>query len=1187
MKPLNIFDAGNPNTGWRSVDKLNDRAIGDFRDKSAKTSNALNAVPSPFARMHIFETAFKLVVKDAKEGQNNASEVYKGLISNCLDILELVFNLNFHKSQGDKISIVNWRISDLEQFKKGSDGQKTFQKTIDMYLRTDLPSLDGTISIIKYKDMVLGGTSPFSLLFSAPSFDRNGQGAFRDEHLDRQFDLINPNSGVQYFKKTIPFSKRKLDFKLYISKIFNDNPVLKGEMKIFYDYFRQEGIERINSDHVLKLADVRSDNGGHLSVFGVNIQGNADESSLDIFNDHIVKVGYRLNSQSFHVPTYVNDIPSRDFDFLLPVKESFLNHIDLNKIGELFQYEVIGSSIEVSYTSSSSIKPKSKVYKLPDGPNVKLEGKIIDISLDLRYKLTLGIFPFLQVIDQEQQLDPKYNDYYKVLLAVYDTNSHLQNTNDFSLDFFKKEENKINQITSETTLFNSKRFNRRGFEGGDPTASIYYEVKNTTFDVIKLNLPGAFKFSTLSGLIIPKWKRKVLGSKSFSFSVDFGTTNTFIAYADKSISESKPKHFEIGVDDAQMVMLHEVPKGEAGESITTTFRKGTNDHLVVALFNQEFVPPVLLPKEDKSPFRMPFRTAILQQRNIRDFNLFDDLNIHFSYQKTKIDDKARDAQETITNLKWDITNKTDLGSKKRIQSFIKELCLLIKYKTILNDGDPSTVSLIWFIPQSLSYGATRDYAEIWENEVKDSLQSLIAPRKVYESEAPYYFLKRNAAIDNPKSVLSIDIGGGSTDAMLFVNDIPRIGTSFNFAGNVLWSNGYDQFSNDSRSNGFYQKMHETMETKIKQSSTLSPHLTDLQHKSTDEIINFWISNSEDLPVFDLLKAADFRVVYLVHYCAVVFHLMQFIKMNNQPAPTCIIFSGNGSKYIDLLGDTSILSKISAFITEKVFGASEAEQQVILPKENRKEATCFGGIYKEKNTEFISKTHIGTQLSHPEVNGIKTYNDVENNLNSIKLSINKNITDLFEMIKALDERFSFKEILSIDYNISSIKNMVLSQLDSFFDKGYNIRKDKVVFEEPVTDSLFFYPFTGIIFELAKVSNVTLEKFIPKHVRYMSAPHSENVFHQDKIHPEITIDSIFKLMIPENNPNEAVYEIIDDHEIYRRGWMSYDTMLEPVCTCDAFPTSNSNYLLKQTKKGKLRKDGDTWVVTERLRIEFINN
>lgn len=436
MKPLNIFDSGNPNTGWRSVDKLNDRAIGDFMDKSAKTSNALNAVPSPFARMHIFETAFKLIVKDAIDGKNNASEVYKGLISNCLDIVELVFNLNFHKSQGDEISIVNWDVSNLEPFKIGTNGQKTFQKTISMYLGTDLQSLDDTISIIKYKDIVLGGTSPFSLLFSSPNLDRNSKGAFQNEYLETHFDLINPSTGVKYFKKTIPFSQRNIEFQIFISKIFNDNPVLKEKMAVFYNYFRQEGIEKTVLNYGLKLEDVRSHNGGYLNVYGINIQTNSDESSLDIFNDHIIKIGYRLNNESFHLPAYKNDVNSRDYDFLLPVKESFLKNIDLTKIDELFQYEMIGTSVKVSYGHSLGTKPKHKIFRLPDAGDAKLEGKIIDVHNDLRYKVTLGIFPFLQVVDHDNNLVDKYNDYYKLLLAVDDVSNHQLKTDGFSLDLF-------------------------------------------------------------------------------------------------------------------------------------------------------------------------------------------------------------------------------------------------------------------------------------------------------------------------------------------------------------------------------------------------------------------------------------------------------------------------------------------------------------------------------------------------------------------------------------------------------------------------------------------------------------------------------------------------------------------------------------------------------------------------------
>jgi hypothetical protein len=1183
MKPLNIFDSGSPNTGWRSVDKLSDKAIGDFMDKSAKTSNALNAVPSPFARMHIFETAFKLVVKDATDHTINASDVYKGLISNCLDIIELVFNLNFHKSQQDDIKIINWDISKLQQFSNGSSGQKTFLKTIKMYLDTDLKALDSTISIIKYKDIVLGGTSPFSLLFSAPSLDRTSSGSFRNEYLETSFDLINPSTGAKYFKKTIPFSQRKTDFQLYLAELFNQNPVLKERLKVFYNYLRLEGIERINSTASLKLQEVRSQNGGHLSVYGINMLTNADESSFDIFNDHIIKLGYRLNAAAFNLPTYKNDDDSRDYDYLLPIKESFLKNIDLHNISELFQYENIGSSIKVTYGKAGQSNPKSKVYRFPDSGDAKLEGKIIDVKSDLRYNVSLGIFPFLQVLNHDNTLNADHNDYFKVLLAVDNVGASQLRTNDFSLELFKLHDGDIKPITADTGLFNAQRFNRRNFEAGDPVASIYYQVNKTTFDVIKLNLPGAYNFSRLGGLIIPKWRKKYLGAKSYNYSVDFGTTNTFIAYADKAVPESKPKHFDISQSDLQMVMLQEVPKAEMGEAITTTYSKGANRLLVDAVYNQEFVPPVLM-REENSPFTMPFRTAMFQQQNIKDFNLFDDLNIHFAYQRIVPDSNSESYQQTITNLKWDISNKTDLGSKKRIRAFIKELCLLIKYKTILNDGDPSKVDVSWFIPQSLSYMARKDYEELWQEEVYGTLKSRQRPRMVFESEAPYYFLKKNASINNPRSVLSIDIGGGSTDAMLFVNDIPRIGTSFNFAGNALWSNGYDQFSNESRANGFYQKMHQEMDAEIVKKLKLSPHIKDLQKKSTNEIINFWISNQKDLSVFDLLKHPDFKIVYLVHYCAIIYHLLQFVKMNNQPAPTCIIFSGNGSKYIDLIGDTTLLSKISALITEKVFNSVDENLQIILPKEDRKEATCFGGIYKDKNSEFLSKTHIGTTVDFSTK--ITTYTDVENNLSAVKESIISNIMELFEIIKILDERLSFKSMLSIEYNITSIKNMVLSQVNSYFDKGYDIRKDKIDFEEEVTDSLFFYPFTGIIFDLAKTTKNDLEKFIPKNIRYASAPSAENTFQIDKTEDNVSIDSVFKISIPQNNPNEAEYEIIDDNEVYRRSWMSYQNLLEPVCNCDAFPTSNNNYLLKQTAKGKLRKDGDKWIVTERLRIEYIN-
>ena len=60
-----------------------------------------------------------------------------------------------------------------------------------------------------------------------------------------------------------------------------------------------------------------------------------------------------------------------------------------------------------------------------------------------------------------------------------------------------------------------------------------------------------------------------------------------------------------------------------------------------------------------------------------------------------------------------------------------------------------------------------------------------------ESAAPYYYYEASAQTVTTKPVLSIDIGGGSTDIVFFVDKTPKFGTSFNFAGNGLWGDGFN------------------------------------------------------------------------------------------------------------------------------------------------------------------------------------------------------------------------------------------------------------------------------------------------------------------------------------------------------------------------------------------------------------
>jgi hypothetical protein len=1188
MSVLNIFDAtGDPHTGWRYTEKLNESAISQLKDKSARTTNALNAVPSPFSRIHTFDTAFKLVTRDLKEGQDRASEIYRELVSDGLDAIELAFNANYHRSQGDELTFVNWTMADLVTLQTGNYGQNVLSKTLQTFIEADFDQGQLEISMVKYKGLVIAGSSPFTLMFTTSNLDKSRSEKpgmrFRSTRYNTGFDLVNPSSGKTYFSKIVPFSKRSGAFKNYLVGLFDQNKQWKtGRTKVLWDYLVAEGADRVIVKHSPTKANL-STNGGIFKVGEVPLNANADVFSAEIFNDHIVRVEYKLNKQCFYTPTYQNDIDGRQFDFLLPLKPEFFAHFKPQDIPKYFTYELLGERVRISYRNEGLEKPLTKDYVFQG--NGKTEGRIISKGKGADYTFMLGVFPFLKVMNADGTQAEQYNDFYKVSLSVEGgMNQALLNTDNFGLEFFKIAGSGVERISSDGERYNAKRQVRRAFESPDSLASIYYQVNGSHFDLINISLHKVTGLENINGLVVPKWKEKRVGDKQFDFSVDFGTTNTFIAYTDDPNHSSMPKPFDIGINELHMVMLHDIPPASEGSTLTATFwREPTTRTLVKNIMCNEFVPPVFLPNEPQSIFKMPFRTAIYQKKNINSFHLFSDMNIHFGYQKTEIDATAIEYQEIVANLKWNISSMKDLGSKARVEGFIDELCMLFKYKVLLNNGNPKLTRLNWFIPQSLSEASIELYERIWNEKVKKTLCSAHQPKRVYESEAPFYFLERTGKIENNDAVLSIDIGGGSTDAMLFVNKLPRLGTSFNFAGNILWSNGYNQLSSDAKDNGFYQKINSKIQEVISKDDFLRSSMPSYANKSTDEIINFWITNDDKTKVTDYLRDPEFKIVYLFHYCSIVYHLAQLLKSNNYPEPTCIIFSGNGSKYIDFIASEKILAQISAYIFGKVFEKEVKRPQVILPLENRKEATSYGGIFKKSEVEFRSKSYLGTALDFENA-AVKTYTDVENRITEIKPSIKQNIVQMLDIIEGLNDVVNFKNQLNIEFSVGSVRNFIAQQLDANFEKGYGIRKEKISYDENVSDSLFFYPLIGVIFELAKITKEQLEEFTPKFKRYAMEPTLENTFEFAALSDERSFNSVFELAIPSNNPNEATFSILPDEIVYQRAYTSREFVLTPVCELLNVPSSHK-INIKQHNVGKLRKDGNKWIVTEKLKVEFI--
>ena len=76
---------------------------------SKGSSKAGTSIPSPLARMELFDTAFHIVASD--KASLKGRTIYHQLVSDCLDILQLIFNIkNADIGLGKKLWFKEWKV---------------------------------------------------------------------------------------------------------------------------------------------------------------------------------------------------------------------------------------------------------------------------------------------------------------------------------------------------------------------------------------------------------------------------------------------------------------------------------------------------------------------------------------------------------------------------------------------------------------------------------------------------------------------------------------------------------------------------------------------------------------------------------------------------------------------------------------------------------------------------------------------------------------------------------------------------------------------------------------------------------------------------------------------------------------------------------------------------------------------
>lgn len=119
---------------WGKSSAYGNTAIQGIQDPNGATSRKeITSIPSPFMRMDLVKTAFKLV-SDSKNLDGDS--IHHKLISDCFDVGEIFFNIDRFRNQ---VQILVWdKKVDLQcLLDSDNDKHRLFGETLRLYLEQD------------------------------------------------------------------------------------------------------------------------------------------------------------------------------------------------------------------------------------------------------------------------------------------------------------------------------------------------------------------------------------------------------------------------------------------------------------------------------------------------------------------------------------------------------------------------------------------------------------------------------------------------------------------------------------------------------------------------------------------------------------------------------------------------------------------------------------------------------------------------------------------------------------------------------------------------------------------------------------------------------------------------------------------------------------------------------------------
>jgi hypothetical protein len=1122
---------------WFSSDAYTDKEIESIKDPEGGSEISLpTAIPSPFARIDLVKTAFRNITKSptlkayTKDGNVVSGKDDEKLVSDALDLAEMMFNIDSIK---DKIRVIVWdKEAEIDKLKNSTNkSHRQLAETLELYLEQDKESYNfdllNRLYLIEYNHKIIGCTSPATLFFATANDLTHAQ-------------ITLTKNDVTFDEEYAPLYERDVEFQKYFYLLFKANPSLSQHLTVVNDYleknlkildtFNPSLYQEINNLNATSFSSKYSEldtgtTGDSVEVIGVALRKRKKEDIVnsiqlsdfiiqsskysgvlkplvlqnnlnkpfiyandnwdntikipfidhetvfekrrlpgvniqypyltvsDFLEPYLIRLVYPINNEKFFDGNVITEVGDDSKGFILPLKKQFFDYFNSD---DLVSSSENKPKIEMVQGAAGSVKVILRIPVVKQGEYISFERMYYQSSdkpneeqnkgVIVEHQFGVTLFPFIKTSN------PNIEAYYRVQLVDRDVTGNLKNT-DYDLKFFSNTEYDSVEVRAKKTRSNKK-------PDAVETATTQYYVLHKEFDYIQIKNTMV---SGASGVIIPKWETYQQGNEIFSFAVDFGTTNTHIEY---KIGNSSPKPFDITSDDVQIATLFHPTK-------TTEDFGGTGAIAIRELIEHEFVPQHL---GNGSEYKFPHRTVIAESHSLNveteTFSLAD-FNIPFIYERKPEKDKIQ------SNLKW---AKKEKGNEKRVRAYFEKIIMLLRNKVLFNRGNLSQTKLVWFYPSSMKPARKSQLENTWNelfNQYFNPSQQAVG---ITESLAPFYYFKGINKLQGGafKPVVSIDIGGGTTDIVVFKSNKPLLMTSFKFAANAIFGDGFSEYGAAS-SNGLISKYLPYYENLLSTNKLydLSKVLSSIKDKNKTEDINaffFSIENNpkiKDKKLFSynslLANDEDLKIIFIYFYSAIIYHIADLMKQKQIELPKHIVFSGTGSKVLNVISsDLKILANLSKKIFENVYHQSFDSDGLSIEteKEMPKEVTCKGGLMLNAEDLAIDISSIKATNTCLDSVSKLTYDQLNE---TAKANIANYVTEFNKFFFNLNAQYGFADYFNVSTkSLEIFKDELSKHLRDYLEEGleYNKKLDEIASDDKeVEETLFFYPLIGAINNLS--------------------------------------------------------------------------------------------------------------------------